>query len=263
MRVKDIQENYGSGWIKIYRSLKKHWIWQDDQYFKIWIDFLFRANHQDNRILVDSDLIPLLRGSFITSLKKLAKEYHCSIGKIRHFLKILENDSMIELITTHKYTQITLCNYDSYQDKLQTERKQNETGMKSERHGNETDKELKNVKNDKKYSVRVSFNKFWELYDKKIDRKKCEPKWNRLSLKDQEEALAYIPGYKVAQPDKQFRKNPATFLNNRSWQNEIITKVPEVVPFTGRIIKDDDWRKPLQEAEEKIKKQGKWQGEII
>ncbi len=104
----------------------------------------------------------------------------------------------------------------------------------------------------------IPFDKFWELYDKKVDRKKCEPKWNRLSLTDQEKALAYIPGYLVAQPDKQFRKDPATFLNNYSWQNEIINKTPVLVPHTGRIIKDDDWRKPLREAKEKIKTQGKY-----
>ena len=119
------------------------------------------------------------------------------------------------------------------------------------------DKDKDKDKEKEKESA-IPFNKFWELYDKKVDRKKCEPKWNRLSLTDQEKALAYIPGYLVAQPDKQFRKDPATFLNNYSWQNEIINKTPVLVPHTGRIIKDDDWRKPLREAEEKIKTQGKY-----
>ena len=145
--IKDIQENYGNGWIKAYRSIKKHWIWKDDKYLKMWIDFLFRANHQENKILLDSTIIPVFRGTFITSLKKLSKEYNCSIGKIRHFLELLEKDEMIVPFTTHKYTQITICNYSNYQDKEHAERKGNETGMKSERHGNETNK---NVKNDKK-----------------------------------------------------------------------------------------------------------------
>jgi hypothetical protein len=34
--------------------------------------------------------------------------------------------------------------------------------------------------------------------------------------------MEYIPKYKEAQPDKLFRKDPATFLNNKSWNDEII-----------------------------------------
>ncbi len=31
-----------------------------------------------------------------------------------------------------------------------------------------------------------------------------------------------MPRYKLSQPDKQYRKNPVTFLNNESWNNELI-----------------------------------------
>jgi hypothetical protein len=34
--------------------------------------------------------------------------------------------------------------------------------------------------------------------------------------------MDYIPKYKIAQPDKKFRKDPQTFLNNKSWLDEII-----------------------------------------
>ena len=34
--------------------------------------------------------------------------------------------------------------------------------------------------------------------------------------------MEHIPKYKQAQPDKKFRKNPETFLNNKSWNDEII-----------------------------------------
>lgn len=169
MIIKDIQENYGTGWVKVYRSLKTHWIWQDDKYFKIWIDFLMRANHQENTILIDSNLVIVKRGSFITSLKKLAKEYKCSIGRIRHFLKILEIDGMIEPITTHKYTQLTICNYEGYQDGQHTERNGNETGMKRERHGNETNKNVKNDKNVKNIGGRMLLENEYFLNSLPID----------------------------------------------------------------------------------------------
>ena len=69
------------------------------------------------------------------------------------------------------------------------------------------------------------FESFWNIYDKKVDKNKVRAKWEKLSEADRQSALAYIPKYKEAQPDKNFRKNPETFLNNRSWENELIPSV--------------------------------------
>lgn len=73
-------------------------------------------------------------------------------------------------------------------------------------------------------TLNVSFDEFWDAYDKKIDPKKCKPLWERLSDQDRLDIMAYLPKYKQSQPDKQFRKNPQTFLNARSWESEIITQ---------------------------------------
>lgn len=67
-----------------------------------------------------------------------------------------------------------------------------------------------------------SFNDFWNGYDKKIDRPKCEKKWGKLKQVDKEKIMNHIVLYVKSTPDKQFRKHPATYLNNRSWENEII-----------------------------------------
>ena len=74
------------------------------------------------------------------------------------------------------------------------------------------------------------FEDFWNLYDKKVgDKKKLLKKFSALSDKDILDIMKYIPKYKIATPDKKYRKNPETFLNNRSWLDEIIdTKaIPE------------------------------------
>jgi len=74
----------------------------------------------------------------------------------------------------------------------------------------------------------TSFDDFWNLYDKKQDRMACEKKWNKLSAKDKADIMEYLPKYKLSQSDKKYRKNPETFINNRSWENEIIdSKAPE------------------------------------
>ena len=70
----------------------------------------------------------------------------------------------------------------------------------------------------------VGFETFWNQYDKKVGRPKCEKLWSKLTLEERKMCLDYIPLYKQAQPEKQYRKNPETFLRNKSWNDEIIQR---------------------------------------
>lgn len=70
-----------------------------------------------------------------------------------------------------------------------------------------------------------SFEEFWNLYDKKTgEKKKLAKKWLALTDEEREAIMNYIPKYIACQPDKQFRKNPETFLNNKSWNDELIPR---------------------------------------
>lgn len=68
-----------------------------------------------------------------------------------------------------------------------------------------------------------TFDRAWNLYEKKVGCKsKLEKKWNSMSKKDRKAATEYIPLYVLSQPDKQYRKNFQTFLNQRGWEDELI-----------------------------------------
>jgi len=72
----------------------------------------------------------------------------------------------------------------------------------------------------------IPFSKFWDLYDKKIgNNTRVEKKWYSLTNKERLAAMDFIPKYIQAQPNKQFRKNPETFLNNKSWNDEIVSYI--------------------------------------
>ncbi len=71
----------------------------------------------------------------------------------------------------------------------------------------------------------IEFDIFWNLYDKKVGKKeKVKSKWDKLTKEIQQKIIDYIPKYIESQPDKQYRKHPETFLNNESWNDEIIRK---------------------------------------
>ena len=86
--------------------------------------------------------------------------------------------------------------------------------------------------NDKEYdkeydneSTKVdifSFDEFWVMYDKKVNRSRCEKKWHTLSDAKKDAIKAALPKYIESTPDKQYRKNPLTYLNGECWNDEII-----------------------------------------
>jgi len=87
-------------------------------------------------------------------------------------------------------------------------------------------KDNKENNNTKDNNINIAFADFWNLYDKKRgDTDKIEKKWNALSDKDRQLAMNYIPGYVKSEPNKRFRKDPTTFLNNKSWNDEILEVV--------------------------------------
>jgi hypothetical protein len=74
-------------------------------------------------------------------------------------------------------------------------------------------------------NINIDFEWFWNDYDKKVgDKQKLKKKWNKLTDIERQNAMNYIELYKQSVPDKQFRKNPETFLNNKSWNDEIINR---------------------------------------
>lgn len=81
---------------------------------------------------------------------------------------------------------------------------------------------------------KFDFNSFWILYDKKVGVKEVlEKKWNLLSENEKKQIFEYVPKYKISQPDKKFRKDPSTFLNQKAWNNELIGLPKQIVKEEG------------------------------
>ncbi len=75
--------------------------------------------------------------------------------------------------------------------------------------------------------INYAFDEFWSAYDKKVGSKsKLERKWIKLSAEQRAAVMAHVPKYVVATPDKRYRKNPETYLNNESWNDEILPAGP-------------------------------------
>lgn len=112
-----------------------------------------------------------------------------------------------------------------YEDKTGLKLTPTEGGRQGGRQGGKTTptEQVEGKEKEKEKDINISFDVFWNLYDKKVgDKVKIKKKWSSLKDIERELIIQYIPKYIASQPDKKFRKNPEAFLNNKSWNDEII-----------------------------------------
>lgn len=154
-----------AGWIKIYRDLQDHWLAQDMEKLGRWTSLLLMAAHEDKKTLVGNQLIELKRGQLIASNSFLAERWNTSERTVLRFLDLLESDSMLHRCTHRKVTIITICNYDSYQEKRKgkvTNTCTDDAPMThqsvSENKNVEEDKEIYNTNSARTHEERVSWD---------------------------------------------------------------------------------------------------------
>lgn len=98
-----------------------------------------------------------------------------------------------------------------------------------------------------------TFEDFWNKYAKKIDRPKCESRFKKISQADREKIMRHLIAYIPATTDLQFRKDPATYLNNRSWENDVIqangSSVKQVNEFEDAEYNKSLWTKEAWEKQ--------------
>jgi len=84
-----------------------------------------------------------------------------------------------------------------------------------------------------------AFEMFWNLYDKKIDVTRCRKAFMQLSLKQMGEAIKGVVNYVNSTPDKKFRKNATTWINNMGWKNEILTDKKSTRYIKPKYVQDE------------------------
>ena len=109
------------GWVRIHRKMLS-WQWYDDMPTKcLFLHLLLISNYTQS----EWHGITVERGQIVTSYKNLATQTGLSVQQTRLALNKLRSTGEITIKTTNKFSIITICNYDSYQDENFTNNKQN------------------------------------------------------------------------------------------------------------------------------------------
>lgn len=139
-----------NGWIKWYRQAESNKVLKDE-FFDKYHAFLYlveHANHEDATIPFGSETTTIKRGQLHTSVRKLAREWNWSEGKVRRFLGTLTGAHMVGISSSTHGSTITIENYSKYQNRRRT------NGSTNGRTDGNTDGRQTRSKEDKEYKKR-------------------------------------------------------------------------------------------------------------
>ena len=70
-------------------------------------------------------------------------------------------------------------------------------------------------------AYRVSFDDYWKLVKKKVNRKRCEQVWGKMNQVDQVLAVNALPKYyKYLQKNNRMEADPETYLKNAYYETQ-------------------------------------------
>ena len=267
-----------SGWIKLHRSIKDHWLYNEKRSFskyEAWCDILLNVNYAEAKQVIKGTVYTIKRGESIYSLDTWGKRWGWDRSKVRRFIKLLESDSMIVLKSDNTTTHLTVCNYDTYQDErnadeTQVKRKLNasENQTKTERTSNETqtttreeEQELKEEQTNKEEQqeqevgvvVKNSnlleiFNECWKVYCSFADKQpgsksKAREKFVKMTPEQLETLRGHLPKFLMNhQRAKKIEYLPhfVTYLNQKRYEDEKMPYPDKVAEFENNL---NNWYK--------------------
>ena len=238
------------GWIKLHRKFKK-WGWYNkSEMVHLFIHLLLSANHQDN----EWQGVIIKRGQLVTGRKMLSQETQISEQTIRTCLTNLIKTNEIKRKSTNKYSIITICNYDDYQDREIKFNQQLTSNQPATNQQLTTNKNVKKEKNEKNIYTRK------QEFIKQIDREKNSKFSNKLIEKfisywtelNKSKTLMRFEGQRFFDINKRI----ATFLSNEnrySKLNDFKQSIPTSIETKKKYIKEDENKCKPKEALKIIK----------
>lgn len=209
-------------YIKLSRKILE-WEWYSDiNTSRLFIHMLLKANWKEGKFR--GTTVP--RGSFVSSIGKLAEETQLTNREIRTAISHLKMTGEVTSRAYAKYTVFTVKNYCLYQIS-DTQSDKQATGK---RHSNDTltttieeKKEGKKGRNTPPISPVEQFEKYWSVYPKKKNRALTEKAYVDAVLANVPEedivsaAANYAEYVKILEIQERYIKNPDRFLSDNTF----------------------------------------------
>ena len=151
------------GWIKLHRKmLDNPIVCKDAETIAIWIYLLLNATHKEASAVFKGKKIDLQPGQLITGRKSMASKLKISESKIQRTLNCFESEHQIKQQMSNQNRLITILRWNEYQGgELHLEHQMNNERTTDEQPVN-TNKNVKNDKNDNNIYFSYFINKIRE-----------------------------------------------------------------------------------------------------
>lgn len=267
-----------TGWIKLYRNIRESEIFNNEQLLRLWLICLTEATYKECSQRVGSQTVHLMPGEFVTGRFEIHELYNNGLkptAKVKgektvyRWLEKLEEIGCVTIKKTSKYSVISIVGWSDYQQNDQQkidhlndhsfdhENDQQKTsginGLNgvSEKVDHENDhlnvrrmttkEEVKEIKNNNTSIQQAEqFSLWWNLYNKKIGKAKCETKFKQLLKKYsysqiEDGTKKYLDYMQQNNTAKQYQKNPLTFLNGEHFNDEYESSSSPGAPPTSKV----------------------------
>ena len=156
------------GYIKLYRKITNSFVWTNPNMLKLWLLCLMKASHSGNKFLFNGQEVHVSSGEFVTGGHAIAKEFNEGVSSdnqvvgrtLWRWLKKFENEEMLSIKSTTKYSVITINNWHEYQSNDNQVSSECQTTVKrvSTYKNDKNDKNEKNIKDNSRKSAKRTYD---------------------------------------------------------------------------------------------------------
>ena len=209
-----------NGYIKLHRKLLDNpVVMKSPDHLSVWMYLLLNATHKKRDQLFEGERITLKPGQLITGRKVISKTLNINESKIQRILKTFKIEQQIEQQTNPRCRLISILNWHDYQASEQV----------SEQQVNNKRTLYNNVKNDKNIYDH-QFLEFWDVYPRKISKKKASDKYSKILAKTDHQLImdslnAHLKSWNGTAAE--FIPHPTTWLNGERWNDVVEEKRPD------------------------------------
>jgi hypothetical protein len=256
------QANLDEGYIALYRSFTRHdlFLRKPAAWCRIWLYMLCRANRIERTIDTDSGPVKLPVGSFLGSIRTIARDCATTSKVVRCCTHWLEKNEMAAQSAAQRFTVYHVVNFDFYQTGKQNRAQQGarsghnegtigaQTGQQTRGKREEVEEKtntcapddarelvltppefLPNGKKSKSGPATCgwkweAFQMFWAEYWRRTDKKPAWAAYHELINVPQDAAACKVAMLKARGPmlerDQEKRPMGATWLHRRTWLPE-------------------------------------------
>lgn len=212
-----------SGWICFYRKITE-WEWYSTpNMLHLFFHLVITANHKKKKW----QGVDIERGQLVTSINSINSATGISTQSIRTCLKRLESSMEIVKKTTNRFTLITICKYNDYQEIKYTTNKQLTINQQSTNKQLTTNNNVNNVTKEK-HLYSKQFENFWKEYPNKTGKAKAYSAWKK--YKCENGIFDEIMGALYKQKKSKNWTNDggkyipmcSTWVNGKRWEDQIM-----------------------------------------